>query len=232
MTADRSMRIVPGSGDSLMCPPGHPMLTHHLEAGKPTNPSLIAGLDYALRNEYGDVPTAIRQRVEALYAKAQLVRSEWWEREVYGYFRNCYSPDGVDRNVQHLLIVGMSEPYYREHPKVLSGEVTLSEYSSLNEGPVVTWDDPRVVPEHNAGFLCVRKYFPDAKPRLDLIKALQLGLQLSGTRPCIKCGEGVQYEAHLDAFAVVTPDFPKWKYSRACSAGGQHEVELIRLPAA
>lgn len=107
---DSTMRVVPGSSSSFLCPPGHPMLTHHIESGpRPGTqrydthgPNLIAGLDYAVSNQYGDVPDRVRAEVEALYAAATPVRSELWERGVYGYFRGCYSPDGTDRNVSRL----------------------------------------------------------------------------------------------------------------------------------
>jgi hypothetical protein len=216
---DNTMRVVPGSASSAGCPPGHPMHLHEIQAGRRGNPSLIAGLEYALKNEYGDVPERVRVRVEELYAKAELVCSETWLRATYFHFNNCYSPDGVERRVERLLIPGRGEPYYPGHPKVESGEVVLSRYRSLNKGPVVQADDPRCVPEHHAGYLAVRRYFPDHQPRLDLIADPQYP---GGT--CAKCGERVQYEARFDALAKVIPGHPRWAYVVDCPKGGRHEV--------
>ncbi len=109
MTVQR-MRVVAGSGSSFLCPPGHPMLTHHIADGPARNPSLIAGLDYALKNEYNDVPATVRAQVAEMYAESHLVRSELWERMVYGYFRNCYAPEDGDRNVSKAIIPRGDEP--------------------------------------------------------------------------------------------------------------------------
>jgi hypothetical protein len=98
------VRIVPGSSGSFLTPPGHPMHFHHVEDGPAKNPNLIAGLDYALGDPYGDVPVDLQARVRALYDATTLVDSELWQRMVYGYFRNCYSPDGTNRDVGDAII--------------------------------------------------------------------------------------------------------------------------------
>lgn len=206
------MRIVRGSGGSFLCPPGHPMLTWHLESGRTDDPDLIAGLDYALKNEYGDVPAHIQAKVQALYDLATLVESEEWVKQVYGYFRNCYSPDGVERNVSKALIVGQAESLYPGHPLVESGERVLSEYSSLNRGPIVTADDPRIVPTSHLGYLYVRTHFPDHAIRLDLIE----NGGGYGTKKCSKCDKTLQYEAKVDAFAEAIT------CRTECPKGGSH----------
>jgi hypothetical protein len=86
------------------------MLTHHIEDGPARNPNLIAGLDYALDNSYGDVPATVRAQVRRLYEEATPVRSELWERMVYGYFRNCYAPEDGDRNVSNAIIPRIGAP--------------------------------------------------------------------------------------------------------------------------
>lgn len=106
------MRVVSGSGSSFLCPPGHPMHFHHIEDGPAKNPSLIAGLDYALDDPYDDVPINIQARVRDMYDDATLVNSELWQRHVYGYFKNCYSPDGTNRNSTSCII----DPTHGEPP--------------------------------------------------------------------------------------------------------------------
>lgn len=104
------MRIVDGGSGSFLCPPGHPMLFQHIEAGRVDDPNMIAGLDYALDPKNTDVSAALRQRVRGIYAEATLVRSDLWERNVYGYFRNCYAPVGGSRNVSEAIIPRPGEP--------------------------------------------------------------------------------------------------------------------------
>lgn len=222
MTVDNTIRLKPGSSGSFLCPPGHPMHFHKIWAGTDKNPTLIAGLDYALRNEYGDVPERIVAQVQKLYDEATLVRSEQWERQVYAYFGNCYSPDGVDRNVSRCLIVGMAEKLPRDHPDFTSGKRKWSEYESLNTGDIVQPDDPRCVPEHHLAYLLVREYFPDAEPRLDLIEHRPRG----GSRPCRKCGKTVQYEARFDDWAeFLSSGGFHTGYRRECEQGGYHEIQ-------
>lgn len=99
-------KIVPGSAGSFLCPPGHPNHTHHLEgfdSPRHRNVSFSGGLDYALTDEY-DGSQAVKDRVRKMMDGAQLVASDMWIKEVYGYFRNCYSPDGVTRDVSKALI--------------------------------------------------------------------------------------------------------------------------------
>jgi hypothetical protein len=78
---------------------------HSIEDGPARNPTLIAGLDYALKNEYGDVSPRLQARVAKLYADSALVHSELWVRTVYGYFRNCYAPESGSRNVADCIII-------------------------------------------------------------------------------------------------------------------------------
>lgn len=178
-TVDNTMRVVPGRSGSFLCPPGHPTHFHGIEAGPRNNPNLIAGLDYALRNEYGDVPDRVRDQVQKLYDEATPVCSELWMAHVYAYFRNCYSPDGIVRDVSELLI-------------------------GAHAGP----------PEHHAGYLMVKQYFPDHQVRQDLID----NPHGYGSQPCTKCGTRLQYEARVDAFAeAITAKLD-------CPFGGHHLV--------
>ena len=75
-------------------------------------------------------------------------------------------------------------------------------------------------PEHHLGYLCVREYFPDHQPRLNLIADPGHGY---GAGTCSKCGQRVQYEARHDALCVVTSG-ARWRYDPDCPRGGQHEI--------
>lgn len=82
-------------------------------------------------------------------------------------------------------------------------------------------------PETHAAVACVRRYFPDHQPRLDLIENPGKGY---GSWPCSKCGEKVQYEAKLDAYAIVSTrvsgsGMTHWSYKTECDKGGKHERE-------
>jgi hypothetical protein len=71
--------------------------------------------------------------------------------------------------------------------------------------------------ERHLAVLCIREYFPDHEPRLDLIADPGKGY---GSYPCVKCGERVQYEARFDALAFVKPH---GGYGTECPRGGKHE---------
>lgn len=214
-------RIVSGSAGSFLEPPGSPLFDWEIIEGTTANPLSIMALTSVVDDETASwIPEPIRVAAKKLLDEATYRRSDLWERHVYSYFRGCYSPDGAERKADRLLIVGMDEPLYPGHPLVESGQVKLSEYPSLNKGPKVTADDPRIKPEHHAAFLLVRRYFPDAEPRLDLI---DLGSRNDyGTKPCLKCGGTVQYEARFDAYAVFG------ETSAACPKGGTHDVSTHR----
>lgn len=177
---NRPMRIVGGGQGQFLAPPMHPAHHYHLEDGPPHNPNLSAGLDYALDPDNSDVPESMRRQVRQLFDEAQLVRSPLWEAHVYGYLRNCYSPDGTSRNVSDCIT-----------PK--AGEQVPP-------------------PEHHLGYLMVKSYFPDAEPNLALIERSD-GY---GSRPCLKCGTTLQYEARVDAYAEPISG------KRDCPEGGVH----------
>jgi hypothetical protein len=200
-------RIIKGSSLSFMCPPGHPNHFYEVRGARRgqimKNPHTITSVDSAATTDAGYMPTEIVRQARELLAKAELVNSEDWQRHVYGYFRGTYSPDGVDRNVSHSLIIG--HKWYVDKG---------SQYDSLNRSDeVLAADDPRVIPEHHMGYLLIKEYFPDAKPRLDLIADASGGY---GQRPCAKCGTALQYEAKVDRFAEAIT------CKLSCPEGGEH----------
>lgn len=78
----------------------------------------------------------------------------------------------------------------------------------------------------HAAVVHIRKWFPTHQPRAELIASPGKGY---GSHPCDRCGECVQYEAHLDALAVVSTSMSgsgitQWSYVTECSAGGHHIV--------
>lgn len=171
------------------------------------NPHTISSVDSAASEESAEyLPTEIVRQARRLLSTAQLIRSELWERQIYSYFKNCYSPDGIERRADRLLIVGM--PWYVDKG---------SRYSSLNKSDEkLSATDPRVTPEHHAAFLLVKSYFPEAEPRLDLIQDASGGY---GQKACTKCGQALQYEAKVDAFAeAITARLD-------CPNGGRHTIE-------
>jgi hypothetical protein len=80
--------------------------------------------------------------------------------------------------------------------------------------------------EWHAAVVHVRRHFPDHEPRAELIDDPGNGY---GAYPCDKCGQRVQYEAHLDALAVVSTrmsgsGITQWSYVADCPEGGAHVV--------
>jgi hypothetical protein len=202
----------------FMCPPGHPnhsYVVHGYYGGRPrpvSGPNLIASLDYLIKNEYGDVPPDVQARAREIMDRAELTCSESWLRNVYGYFRNSYSPDGVNRNVgdsisSSRLHCECGEAFWSE-PGLNRHLVNSTEREDHGRLPT-----PLPPPEHHLGYLCVREYFPDHEPRLDLIADPGDGY---GAHPCLKCGKTIQYEARYDAWCVFGS-------GPACPEGGQHE---------
>jgi len=82
-------------------------------------------------------------------------------------------------------------------------------------------------PERHAAVACIRKYFPNHTPRLDLIDNPGKGY---GSYDCTKCGERVQYEAKFDKLTKVTTRIQpggggtEWTYTTDCTKGGDHEI--------
>lgn len=174
---DNSFRIVEDQGQGgFLCPPGHPRLRYTLKGGTNQNPShTLASLDYALEPYAASfIPQRVIDKARKLLDEAVLIRSELWERHVYGYFRNSWSPDGIERDASKLH--------------------TGTGWHRGDDGEPVFDRDPRT----HAAFLLVRKHFPDAEPREDLIVS---GGDY-GSRNCSTCGASVQYEPRTDDFRI------------------------------
>jgi hypothetical protein len=159
--------------------------------------------------------------------EAKLTCSEKWLRMVYGYFRNSYSPDGVNRNVSNAISASKLHCRCGEEFWNRPG---LNKHIERNSGPRGGYRGheeiakPMPPPEHHLGYLCVREYFPDHTPRLDLIENPEATGPGYGVHKCPKCDQSVQYEARADAYVVVTTHMGgPWKYDAECPRGGTHE---------
>lgn len=100
------------------------------------------------------------------------------------------------------------------------------ESGSRNASKAVSDKTNSLPPERHLAVLCIREYFPEHKPRVDLINDPGKGY---GSWPCIKCGERVQYEARADAYAIVKTRVSgsgrtQWSYLTECAEGGAHEI--------
>lgn len=109
-----------------------------------------------------------------------------------------------------------------EDPQNVHGSFIPERVRATNPVPIEPID-----PKRHLAVLCIREYFPDHEPRLDLIADPGKGY---GAWPCTKCGERVQYEARLDKWAKVTTrmdgtGMTHWTRSGECSEGGDHTTD-------
>jgi hypothetical protein len=247
MTNDihRIVRTGQGMG-GFLAPPGHPDHVYEVRSyyprpgattiniGSRREADGYSSVSSVIKNEHDEYPEAIVRSAQRIMDAAELACSEAWVRNVYGYFRNSYSPDGADRNVSGAVSASgyhcacgeqfWGRPSFQLHVnRALTAMLRLpSRYTrkvrDFPAGPhyEVT---PEFPPEQHLGYLCVRSYFPDHAPRLDLIADPGQGY---GSYPCTKCGTPVQYEAREDAYAEVLPG-ARWRVSTECPQGGKHE---------
>lgn len=186
-----------GGSGSFLCPPGHPR--HHYSLWEYESPRHRHEIGIgAIDNALApeaDASPALRARVQKIMDEAVLVPSEMWIRSVYGYFRYSYAPEDMDRNVSRAITHNPAE----------------------NPVPIT--------PERHLAVLCVREYFPDHEPRLDLIDDPGNGY---GGGACVKCGDKVQYEERVDKLCVVSTRMvgmtTHWTRNPECPKGGDHEV--------
>lgn len=65
-------------------------------------------LRYALKQDW--VPDVVKASIRATLAANPPVFTTEWEGQVYAYFKGCYSPDGVERNVSKCQIGEAAAP--------------------------------------------------------------------------------------------------------------------------
>jgi hypothetical protein len=145
-----------GGSGSALDPPGYPTLTHSLYGWGSKSWATRGGVSAAryigsvkalteadwAASEAGPVLRGRARRMFEEFDRTKII-SEMWVQSVYAYFRNCYSPDGADRNVSHCEIW---------KPKRPDGS-----------------DCPMPPDERHLAYLHIREYFPDYAPRHDLI---------------------------------------------------------------
>lgn len=210
-----------GGVGGFLCPPGHWNHTYSLEEyASPRGRKVISicGIGYALNPDSGAAET-VKTTVRRIMERATLVYSDLWVRQVYGHFHNMYLPESGSRDASDLLSVSLiADERTRAHlatlPKEQVKEMTREERADIR-ARYVAEVRAEMDPERHAAVAFVRKYFPDHEVRLDLIADPGKG---SGSYPCTKCGQAVQYEARVDALAVF-----RQANGEQCPKGGSHE---------
>ncbi len=137
-------------------------------------------LAYAAGDETPWVPEHIKERCRRLLQKHPGEYIEEWERTVYSYFKTCYQDvERLEYGKPGTLIYPV--PYYKLKPllKQEGGETPkyTREYLDAENGPRRKWNEEEIerakriaVPENHLAYVFIRKFFPEAKPRLDLIE--------------------------------------------------------------
>jgi hypothetical protein len=90
----------------------------------------------------------------------------------------------------------------------------LPESGSTNVSDMVTDATNQLPADRHAAVAFIRRFFPDHAARTDLITDARF---CYGSHACVKCGQRVQYDARLDAYA------PFGVPSATCESGGVHE---------
>lgn len=96
------MRILNSGMGGFLNPPGH--AEHNWSIGDGNG---SASLTYALTQPW--VSDELKRAIRALLLTNPGTFTPEWEANCYAYFRNCYSPDGVQRNVSGLMSNGPPE---------------------------------------------------------------------------------------------------------------------------
>lgn len=101
---------------------------------------------YSLRAalEANEVPEDMKNHIRALLDECKPVFTEEWEHSVYNYYRNCYSPDGINRNASDCII-DPTNRRPREHHlaylfiKQFFPDYQPNDYLILNNGDKGSW---------------------------------------------------------------------------------------------
>jgi hypothetical protein len=242
----RIVRTGQGMG-GFLAPPGHPEHFYEVRGYWPRGDRAVTvslrreadsygSLSNAIENERDQYPAHVVAQAQRIMDRAELACSEAWVRSVYGYFRNSYSPDGADRNASNAVSASgyrcaCGEHSYNRRIMQLHFNQAIKAMLGLRKRwtrkPITVAPGPHhlmtleLPAEHHLGYLCVRSYFPEHTPRLDLIADPGQGY---GSYPCVKCGKPVQYEARVNGFAEAEPSARNGlNYVTDCPSGGKHE---------
>lgn len=96
-------KIKSGSSGGFLDPPGSPQHSYEV-AEMAGNHRQIGWLSVEAAATEEWVPEATRAACQRLLDTAKVVPSEAWLAQVYSYFANCYSPDGINRNAGDCII--------------------------------------------------------------------------------------------------------------------------------
>jgi hypothetical protein len=87
-------------------PPGHAEHNYSIVENRGGHDVGFMSLGYAVKEGYLPAPVK-REAQRKLDAMPGDAKDEAWIASVYNYFRHCYSPDGIDRDVNKMIISQM-----------------------------------------------------------------------------------------------------------------------------
>ncbi|MDR2571812.1 MAG: hypothetical protein LBD23_16160 [Oscillospiraceae bacterium] len=130
----KTLKIKNNGVGGFLNPPTHP--EHTMSVGDKNNHLSLSG---AIQYEW--VPKNIKEQAQKIlddWKKPALDSPEIvdWRRHVLGYFRNCYSKDGIDRNVNN-----------KENMFIFNSK-----------------DKPNLPIDHHLGVMFIREFYPEYKP--------------------------------------------------------------------
>ena len=167
----------------FMNPPGHAEHTYSVIEVNVSGPNREQGsmsLSYAASDETPLVPAHVKADCKRILAAHPGEYTDAWERRCYPYWKNCYrDAERLEYGKPGTLIFPV--PYYKLKP--LMKQNTVGQIGQYSEEYLATQNAERTAhndaeiaraaaiatPENHSAYLFIRSFFPDAKPRLDLI---------------------------------------------------------------
>lgn len=135
----QNYRIVNESMGSFLTPFGHASQRYSVK-----NYDGQMSLDHALEDK--DVPENLKEKIKKLLEDNPVEFTEDWEHSCYNYFRNCYSPDGINRNVSNCIIDKTNNKPPKHHLAYLHIKSYFPDYEPNlflihNNGDKGSWSD-------------------------------------------------------------------------------------------
>lgn len=91
-------------------PVGHPSYFYSIQEGRGRNAG-ASSIPFAASCEW--MPTEVRKVAQSLldaYTPPTGQEREAWAKALYAYFRNCYSPDGINRSTTDCIVAAGPGP--------------------------------------------------------------------------------------------------------------------------
>jgi len=115
---------------SFLCPPGHANHKYSIVL-KSKNGRELLGFFAISTIAYGEicgmpVPKAVQQKAQKILKTTRYYFTLEWCHQVLRYFRDCYSPDGIDADVNHCIIDSTRDPI--EHQDCHLGVMHIRKY--------------------------------------------------------------------------------------------------------